>query len=388
MTSTKRSSKRKTPRKKVTLSEPAVSVTHEADRFAHISHAFFKGVAIAIIAITLLLLVATGVVARMGYQYLHVVSESSGISIKNLLSIAKTGYRSSVKQENGRVTVLLLGIDTLANRSEDRMMTDTMMIASIDLKTALVTTFSIPRDLFITSKNMKINNVYDDARKKVGVRPLDATRDVVTQITGVPIQYVLPLELAQMGKLIDAIGGIDVTIDRTFTDTQFPRSDVDVSVEKDPAKLYETVTFTQGVEHMGGDRALIFVRSRHSSDPKEGSDDARALRQQKVIQALIAKLQNPKIAKDPNAVGQLLAIYNGDLAAYIPMTDAVALGKQLFQTQKFPKLVSHQFTVKGFDDAPLLYHPERYTHGQWVYLPIDPTYKQIQSRIQTWFTQK
>ncbi len=76
------------------------------------------------------------------------------------------------------------------------------------------------------------------------------------------------------------MGGVDVTVDRTFTDSSYP----------DYNNGYlPPVTFTKGPQHMDGQRALIFARSRHG-DNGEGSDFARSERQKKVIVAMKDKV--------------------------------------------------------------------------------------------------
>jgi hypothetical protein len=80
---------------------------------------------------------------------------------------------------------------------------------------------------------------------------------------------------------------VDVNVETAFTDYQYPRND-------DPAidAGYMTVHFDAGMQHMTGDRALIFARSRHSLE--DGTDFGRSKRQQKLLAAIKDKALSPQ----------------------------------------------------------------------------------------------
>ena len=109
-------------------------------------------------------------------------------------------------------------------------------------------------------------------------------------VLGIPIHYNVTINFEVFKQIVDTLGGIDVEIENTFTDSEYPIE----GKEDDPviANRYETVTFTKGLEKMNGERALKYVRSRHG-DGAEGTDFARSKRQQKVILAIKDKLMSP-----------------------------------------------------------------------------------------------
>lgn len=359
-------------------------VTHEHDAWALFFTHFWRGIALGLL---FLLAVGLGLAARLGYWgygYLNTVSKEAGMSLSQILSVAKTGWNQPVKQTDNRVNFLVLGIDTLGNRSSDQIMTDTIMVLSLNTTNGVVTSFSVPRDLYIASAKVKINGIYQQAKTAGNPQPQAATTQAIESLTGIPIHYTVMLEINEIGKVIDAIGGLDVAVERSFTDTRFPREDVDVSAVTDPTKLYKTVEFIQGTEHMDGQRATEFIRSRHSTDPLEGSDDGRVRRQQQVIAALIHKLEDKQIVKQPVYVGLLLKVYREDINQFVPMTDAVAIGRQFIKLAKAPTMRSFQMPVKDFAPDPVLYHPARFPTGAWVYLPVDSSGKQIKDLVSSW----
>jgi LCP family protein required for cell wall assembly len=124
-------------------------------------------------------------------------------------------------------------------------------------------------------------------------------RQVVGQIAGVDIPYFAVVDFSGFEKAIDQIGGVNVTVDRTFTDYEYPDSGTGYLPPQ---------TFTQGEQHLNGARALIFARSRHAAGP-EGSDFSRSLRQQKIMQAFKTKVQQLNLVTDGGQITSLLQTF-------------------------------------------------------------------------------
>ncbi|MCX6797545.1 MAG: LCP family protein, partial [Candidatus Doudnabacteria bacterium] len=100
-------------------------------------------------------------------------------------------------------------------------------------------------------------------------------------------------------KAINLIGGVDVRIDKTFTDYEYP----------DENKGYlPPLTFEEGLTNMDGTKALQFSRSRHGNNG-EGSDFARSLRQQKVMSAFKTKVLNLNLISDAGTINRLLGTF-------------------------------------------------------------------------------
>lgn len=208
--------------------------------------------------------------------------------------------RSLLGAENGltvededRINFLLMGIGGTGH--EGALLTDTMMMASVQLSTNQATLISIPRDLLVKIPDngyQRINHAsaYGDINNYEGGGSALAAKTVEGTF-GLPIDYWLRIDFSGFKTVIDEVGGIDVYVERGFTDNQYPTEDFEV----------QSVSFEQGVEHMDGERALIFARSRHG-DNGEGSDFARNKRQQKIIFAVKDKLLSWKTLANPNRV--------------------------------------------------------------------------------------
>ncbi len=180
-------------------------------------------------------------------------------------------------EADGRINILLLG--AAGEKNAGRNLTDTVMVMSIDTKNKKVALLSLPRDLYVKLPNTqtftKINSVYKiSLNQNLGLQPI---KEVVEEITGVPINYYLVVNFDGFTRIIDDIGGINITSERDIYDPRYPG----------PNYNYETFSLSKGFHSLDGATALKYVRQRHG-DPE--GDFGRAKRQQQVIQAVKNKL--------------------------------------------------------------------------------------------------
>lgn len=281
----------------------------------------------------------------------------------------------------GRKNFLFLGVDEIEGRPESSVLTDSMIIASLNFNNDAVTTLSIPRDLWVDQYQTKINAFYQYGKVKYPFEPQRFTKEVVEQITGLPIQHTVVVRLGDLESLINILGGINVNIPRSFEDDLFPREGVDVATVHDPKILYETVKFTQGVEHMDGKRALQFIRSRHSTDLVEGTDESRVIRQQIVIVSILQKMKNKDVIINPNRLGALYQWYNSKYGSDMSVEEMVATAKALYPHIKNFSFHSQEINIRTDGHDGVIYHPVSMSSKQWVYLPVDPTWKGLQDEI-------
>ena len=126
-------------------------------------------------------------------------------------------------------------------------------------------------------------------------------KTITAEVVGSPIQYGVVVDFSGFKDVIDALGGIQVNVENSFTDNLYPiAGQENDTCGGDPtfACRYQTITFNSGPQTMNGDTALIFVRSRHA-EGDEGTDLAREARQQKVIDAIKSKIMEPKVLLSP-----------------------------------------------------------------------------------------
>ena len=301
---------------------------------------------------------------------------------------------SSLKSTNGRVNILLLGI--AGGTHEGTNLTDTIMVASYDLKTNKASLFSIPRDLWLPSLQSKVNAAY-----QIGLSQGDGlglAETVIGNIVGLPIHYALRVDFRGFVQAIDAINGISVEVENPFDDYLYPiqgkendlcgneEKEMDFN-EEEAKKLnielgkrkvliltdgqiatdsaeenkgmkyfscrYDHIRFDKGETDMSGAVALAFVRSRHGTNG-EGSDFARSKRQQKVLEAVRDKLLSVETLANPQKITDLVKTLGKSIDTDIFIKDAVEfyqLSKKLDKTSNFV-----------LDDS-LFYHPLASDYG-------------------------
>ena len=179
-------------------------------------------------------------------------------------------------------TILLLGTDhsLAAARAGDRH-TDSITLLRTDPPHHRLYYLSIPRDLRVEIPGYggaKINTAY-----QVG-GPRLAARTVATY-TGIPVNHIVVVNFAEFKDLIDAVGGIDVTVKEKIQS----KFDCPYGTEARCAR-WPGWRFSPGTQHMSGQRALIYSRIRKNELNPGDSDITRGERNQQVLQALMSKL--------------------------------------------------------------------------------------------------
>ncbi|OGM31398.1 hypothetical protein A2803_05445 [Candidatus Woesebacteria bacterium RIFCSPHIGHO2_01_FULL_44_21] len=222
----------------------------------------------------------------------------------------------AVESTNSRTNILLLG-----KAGKEPTLTDTIMLISISRKEKDVTVISIPRDIWIPEFTDKINSAYWRGQEKESGGGLVLSKSVAEDVLGVTIHYAAAFDFEGFAQVIDILGGVEVQVERSFTDEKFPipgrENDEcgglprDEVLRGDPefSCRYETIHFEKGRQLMDGETALKFARSRQSEDPDEGNDLARAARQQKVLLAIKDKLASRDILFSPKTLSSLWFVF-------------------------------------------------------------------------------
>lgn len=232
-----------------------------------------------------------------------------------------------IGEDKGKVNILLLGMG--GEGHDGPLLTDTIIVAQIDTKTNEAVLVSIPRDFVVTINGSfnKINSVYAYAEAAKTGAGGQAAIEAIEKITGFEIPYFAAIDFAGFIKAIDHVGGLDVIIDRTFTDATFPDEKYD---------YLPPVTFTKGPDHMNGQRALQFARSRHG-DNNEGSDFARSERQKKIITAFsqkVVKLNLTDLRTITNLLSDFTEHFRTNLEPH-EMKRFAELGKQIIANKVY-----------------------------------------------------
>ena len=215
-------------------------------------------------------------------------SVRSGVSAAN--GRLPEGTTAALKPQTGLLlsnasNILLLGTDHSDNgqagRSSDRH-SDSMMLLRTDPGRHRLIFLSIPRDLRATIPGYGESKI--NAAMQIGGPKLAVT--TVSQLTGLPINHVVMVDFGAFKTLIDGIGGIDVNVPERILSNRF---DCPYKTQA-RCQQWPGWRFHKGVQHMNGQRALIYSRIRENQLNPGDSDITRALRQQQVMQQTLSKL--------------------------------------------------------------------------------------------------
>ena len=267
----------------------------------------------------------------------------------------KKNYFYPVTNRDGQTNILLLGINGKGGGDAD--LTDSIMLVSLNINTPKAVMVSIPRDLWVESIKAKVNTAYHYGGGKM-------VREVVNEVTGQPVDYLAIIDFDGFRKVVDTIGGVYVDVKTGFTDEKFPIPGKGKDLcAGDPKYLcrYETVTFDTGRQMMDGELALKYIRSRNA-EGDEGTDFARAERQQQFLKGLKEKLNSPEVALNP---GLLMRLYN--LKDQIVTTDIEV--NQYGTFLQLAKTIDWSNLASTAVNGNLLEHPNYHYSKQWVLVP-------------------
>lgn len=199
-------------------------------------------------------------------------------SDKNAVKVINKRMKSE-ELLSGRQNILIMGVD---ERSGDVGRSDTMMVAMIDPKTDQVAVLSIPRDtrVYIPDNGWdKINHAYAFG----GHRLSQAT---VEDFLGIKIHHYVMIDFAGFKKVVDAIGGVDIYVEkRMYYEDPYDNLVIDIM---------------PGMQHLNGEQAIHYVRYRD-----EEGDIGRVKRQQHFISAIYEKMLSPSTVKNLPALTKI-----------------------------------------------------------------------------------
>jgi polyisoprenyl-teichoic acid--peptidoglycan teichoic acid transferase len=320
------------------------------------------------------------------------------------------GVKDELKgEEEGIINVALLGM-----RGEGveggGLLADTIMVISVKPKENKASIISIPRDLYVTvpgtQDKQKINAVHAYGEGQGKGKGLEAMKTVLSEVTGLPIYYAASINFAGFKQLINAIGGVDVTLNSAFEESmQFNEAKVcDGRVFTEPTGKYETKKYktrsgkikiaaqyplctnpdkecggdfklSAGKQTLNGDQALCFARSRVTSN-----DFERAKRQQLIMQAVKDKMTNIGTLADFSKINEILNTLGNNARSDM----------QLWEMQRFydiykqvPNPEIYQRVLEDSEEG-LLYYPGESAAG-YILLPRGDSYDRIHEMAQNIF---
>lgn len=299
----------------------------------------------------IVIILVLAIIGVVGYLAVKAFLAGGKVFNGNPLDILTTKTRLS-EDENGRTNILIFGTSgyTMEESAWDgAMLTDSIMVVSIDQDEHNAYMMSLPRDLYVQHTNCpslgttagKLNEVFycayaPNQDEKAGAANLMAKAG---EILGLDIQYYIHADWTALVQAVDAVGGVDVTIEST-----------------DPRGIYDSSTgikYANGeVAHLNGEKALALARARNHNYGDyglAGGNYDREKNQQKILAALQQKAMSAGTLLNPVAVSNLIDSLGNNLitdfdTGHVQTLADIASNVQMDQIKQLPFV--------GRDDGP------------------------------------
>ena len=277
-----------------------------------------------ILTLLALFLIAGTVLGYKAYTLAQKVFR--GGSVPSLLGFFSQGQLKG--EADGRVNILLMGEGGAGH--DGPLLTDTMMVLSLDTKTNEAAMLSVPRDLYVKIGDYgegKINsaNALGEQYHYSGGGPA-LSEATVSKVLGIPIDYYILADFPGFKKIIDTVGGVDVNVQKSLYDPYYPHG---------------TYSITTGMHHMNGDEALKYARSRETT-----SDFDRAKRQQQIMVATRDKVMSASTLLNPAKMNDILNALGDHIRTDMQIWEAI----RAFNIMK--KVDQHKMINLVLDDSP------------------------------------
>ncbi|MEU1177542.1 LCP family protein [Streptomyces sp. NPDC005820] len=242
---------------------------------------------------------AAGIVALggtgAGYLYFKLNGNIKSVDIDQAL-----GTDRPTKADNGSENILVLGSDTrsgankkLGGGTDDgSARSDTAMIIHVYEGHERASVVSVPRDTLIDRPACTdTEGVHHDAANGVMFNSAYTTGGAacavktVESITGIRMDHYLEVDFSGFEKLIDELGGVEVTTTRAIDDSE------------------SHLKLAAGTHTLNGKQALGLVRTRHGVG--DGSDLGRIQLQQAFIKALVTQVKHIGLFTSPKKLYDL-----------------------------------------------------------------------------------
>lgn len=236
------------------------------------------------------LLVASGAVA--GALYLRSVDKSVK-RVDAFQQVPEAARPQRAAEAKGAMNYLILGSDTRDPQNTDGSRSDTIILMHVDKARSSAQLVSIPRDTW-THIPKSADGKHGDTTAKInaayawGGVPL--TVQTIETFTGVRIDHVIMIDFAGFKEIVDALGGVTIDVEESFT----------ASSPLTPGKAPH---YNKGPQLMNGSQALDYARERYSF--KDG-DFARIRHQQQVIKAILNKAASGGMLTNPGQLNAFL----------------------------------------------------------------------------------
>ena len=231
----------------------------------------------------------------LGTIFIFVLAAIAGafFAQSSLLDRAKTTeQKEELLTAKDKATIMIMGVD---ERSDDVGRSDTLMVATIDPARKEAALLSIPRDTRVAIPR----NGYDKINAAYAYGGEQLTQRTVEDFLGIRIDHYIIVNIHAFQKIVDAIGGIDIDVEKRMYYEDPWDDDGGLIIDLRP-----------GMQHMDGKTAVTYVRYRD-----EEGDIGRVKRQQKFMRACVDAVTTPAILpRLPGIISSVIDSVKTDLS--------------------------------------------------------------------------
>lgn len=317
------------------------------------NHLNYKRI-IGTLALIAAIIVGVWALGKISNITVAVVNRFTGSTISvnvtpEVTPISKDPEYAMPDNDSNRLDILLLGIRGKNDTENGGLLTDTIMLFSLDKLTNKASLVSIPRDLTVRitdDRTEKINAAY--AHYGLSVKKL------YSRVLGVAIDNIVVIDFEAFKAVVETLGGITITLDKPFEEAQqwgYPFS------------------LPAGVNTLNGEQALYYARSRYGT-----SDFDRSLRQMQVIMAIKEKATALDLTQDPLKALQVMLAVRKHIETDLNIFDLGTIKDLIAEQDLLGRIKRYQLTTEN-----VLY--ETKVNGIYELLPLNDTLTSIKDFI-------
>ncbi len=323
-------------------------------------------------------IVLLAAVLGLGFRFYDDIARLTGN--RNPFSLLGVFRPSELRNDNGRVNILVAGnsADDIGHGGAE--LTDSIMVLSLNTKKETALMLSIPRDLWVAKPeggHGKINSVFPES----GMEGLES---VVEDVTGLSVHYNAIVNYTAFKDLVNAVGGISITIQ-----SENPRGIYDSSLDWTTRSCCALARYPNGPVNLDGKQALNLARARGEGYGSYGftnADFTRTEHQRKMLIAIKDKASSASVVANPFKVSKLVDAVSDNVRTDLQIGEIQSL---YYYTKKIDdtKIDSYNInTLKGENTTML----SNYTSpdGQSALIPAAglDNYGDIAAQIKKIFT--
>jgi LCP family protein required for cell wall assembly len=198
-----------------------------------------------------------------------------------------------LKTVDGAMNILMVGSDSRDPNYDmnkpGEWRADTIVMVHVTADHNHVYLVSLPRDLYVYIPKMD-GATYSDRYAKINASfswgGLPLAVNTIENYTGVRIDHVVTIDFGGLKEVVDALGGVDMYVDRTITSIHGNHR-----------------TYQKGNRHFTGSEALDYVRQRKQFPD---GDFARMKHQQTLLKAMLDKATSAGVLSNPGKLNAFL----------------------------------------------------------------------------------